>query len=60
MKYKKYSVRCQEVALNELVSDEDFLQLENHFYSKSDILRNELNSILKECEQYKLKNNEKL
>lgn len=60
MKYKKYSstplqVRLhnyQEVALNELIRDEDFCQ-KNHLYSKSDILRNQLNSVLKEYEQYK-------
>ena len=51
MKYKKYSstplqVRLhnyQEYALNELISDEDFCQ-RKHFYSKSDILRNQLNT----------------
>ena len=60
MKYRKYSstplqVRLhnyQEVALNELIEDEDFC-LEKKLYSKSDILRNQLNSVLKEYEQYK-------
>ena len=60
MKYRKYSstplqVRLhnfQEEKLNELVADRDFCT-ENQFYSKSDILRNQLNSVLKRYEQYK-------
>ena len=60
MKYKKYSdtplqVRLhnyQEMSLNELISDQEYC-VSNSYYSKSDILRNQLNRVLKEYEQYK-------
>ena len=60
MKYKKYSdtplqVRLhnyQEMSLNELISDQEYC-VSNIYYSKSDILRNQLNRVLKEYEQYK-------
>ena len=60
MKYKKYSdtplqVRLhnyQEMSLNELISDQEYC-VSNRYYSKSDILRNQLNRVLKEYEQYK-------
>ena len=55
MKYKKYSdtplqVRLhnyQEMSLNELISDQEYC-VSNSYYSKSDILRNQLNRVLKE------------
>ena len=60
MKYKKYTdspvqVRLhtyQHQTLNELMNDEEFC-VSNNYYSKSDILRKELNSALKKFEQYK-------
>ena len=60
MKYKKYSdtplqVRLhnyQEMSLNELNSDQEYC-VSNSYYSKSDSLRNQLNRVLKEYEQYK-------
>ena len=60
MKYRKYSqtplqVRLhefQEQTLNELITDKEYC-MTNHIYSKSDIVRNQLNSALKSYEQYK-------
>ena len=60
MRHKKYSdtplqVRLhnyQEEKLNEMIKDEDYC-LENNIYSKSDMLRKELNSVIKDYEQYK-------
>ena len=60
MKYKKYSdtplqVRLhefQETSMNELILDKEYCRT-NHIYSKSDIVRNQLNSALKSYEQYK-------
>jgi cysteinyl-tRNA synthetase len=60
MKYRKYSqtplqVRLhefQEKTINELITDKEYCQ-NNRIYSKSDLIRNELNSALKTYEQYK-------
>jgi len=60
MRHKKYSdtplqVRLhnyQEVKLNEMINDEDYC-LENNIYSKSDVIRDRVNSVIKEFEQYK-------
>ncbi len=42
----------QEVKLNEMINDEDWC-MKHHIYSKSDILRKELNAVIKDYEQYK-------
>ncbi len=60
MRHKKYSdtplqVRLhnyQEVKLNEMINDEDYC-MKHHIYSKSDMLRKELNAVIKDYEQYK-------
>jgi len=60
MKYRKYSkqplqVRIhefQEQTLNDLITDKEYCRT-NKIYSKSDIVRNQLNSALKSYEQYK-------
>ena len=45
-------INGKEVKLNEMIKDEDYC-LENNIYSKSDMLRKELNSVIKDYEQYK-------
>ena len=45
-------INGKEVKLNEMIKDEDYC-LENNIYSKSDMLRKELNAVKKDYEQYK-------
>ena len=45
-------INGKEVKLNEMIKDEDYC-LENNIYSKSDMLRKELNAVIKDYEQYK-------